>query len=236
MDCKEFRELIQDYLDGEIKDSKKQEFEGHLLTCEKCREEFEKAQMVKTALQDRLKELPSAAFLESQILERIRRKRYTRYSAIAVAAAVIISIAIGFISTDMRKITRKIETPVNVKYVKGTENLENKGVKSVKRIVQKVEKQQKKEISPLPEKKAKVTLVFPQDGDIIDEIGQVVLYVKPGVEKFTLFIDGEEKDLEMKRENDLVFIPLNILEDGPHSLTIESSETEEVIFYKEGKG
>lgn len=100
MDCKMFEDNISSYLDGELKDIDKIEFELHLLKCKNCRQKYENMiNIVKLIKEKKEVELPED--YHNILMEKVKIQKRRLYNNLktlsSIAAALLLIISSMFI-------------------------------------------------------------------------------------------------------------------------------------------
>ena len=93
--CNLMEELMFDYIDGEISEADKKQFDAHVLLCENCRKEFQARKNTVSAIADARYNLESslAAALMPQI-KIIQRQNFMKVFGTVVAAAAVFAVVI----------------------------------------------------------------------------------------------------------------------------------------------
>lgn len=112
MNCNEFNEKISLYIDNQLNDMQKKEFEQHLNSCDKCKNDYNQmVQILEFARDCEQEELPSnyKATLREKLEEcqrsNVKKKRinWKKYSAIAAGLLVIVTSVSLLSSSDMKQ-------------------------------------------------------------------------------------------------------------------------------------
>lgn len=110
MSCKKYKKQIISYLDGELHQDMATEFEAHLNSCESCRIELERFQMIDQLIETEKSEFKADAFMSARVLAKINNKaamsstvgislRYLTLATLA-AAGIAVGILIGTLYTS----------------------------------------------------------------------------------------------------------------------------------------
>jgi hypothetical protein len=101
MDCKEAREKLLEYLEGELDLDDKMHLEVHLFTCAACLDEIRAMEALRSAVASLPVPDPSPGFagrLHARIEEESRPRRFTRFGAYLLSpawAAAILAVVLG---------------------------------------------------------------------------------------------------------------------------------------------
>ncbi len=80
MDCKQMRELLTAYLDGEVTLQEKAQIEAHLSGCSKCQAELEALSATRTSLRGLMKSTAEEVYPSPQIWEQVQSRLDTKGS------------------------------------------------------------------------------------------------------------------------------------------------------------
>lgn len=100
MNCSEFRQMLDAYIDGELDENQRKAFAAHAEKCDDCREQMRAAEQLRDILsqmdEDIAVPLPAQAAWRSAVRKEAARKRMKRlYSAVgAVAAACVLTLGV----------------------------------------------------------------------------------------------------------------------------------------------
>ena len=122
--CKEFEDLIEEYIDNELDGEKKLKFEEHIKTCPACREELEFSKMLRQSVGEIKLPEPPADFLdrvnaaldkELNVIEPPRKTKFLIFSRrwqTAAAACLVVAAFLGVNLIELNEGARKhIDTP-----------------------------------------------------------------------------------------------------------------------------
>ena len=107
MECNKFRELIFEYLDGELDDNTVKEFEKHMKSCENCKKELDAyKKIIESVGEMPMEELPNGYCgrlhekLNVAAVESKRKKRNNIFKFVGIAACFFV-VAIGMLATGI---------------------------------------------------------------------------------------------------------------------------------------
>lgn len=128
MNCNEFIEYISSYIDGEMTEIEKKEFELHILSCHKCRQEYEDMiKIMKTIKKQEQVELPDNYRLElrRKLKEVAKEERKINWRTISSVAAglIILIISISMFSDNLPFIGQKDYLTKSAENVGSQENV-----------------------------------------------------------------------------------------------------------------
>ena len=122
--CKEFENLVEEYIDNELDSEKKLEFEEHIKTCPACREELEFSKMLRQSVGEIELPEPPADFLdrvnaaldkELNAIEPPKKTKlpiFSRRWQTAAAACLVVAAFLGVNLMELNEGSRKhIDTP-----------------------------------------------------------------------------------------------------------------------------
>ncbi len=136
--CEQCRDLIEQYLDGVIADTQLEELKTHTKTCDACREEFERCNLMQRVIKDAFAGRTSAEEAKETLLGRLSEQdvRHVReittgqsrvgWMRTAVAASILLAVglAIGFAvgRADLGKqgVALAAEVPIQIGNLEGT--------------------------------------------------------------------------------------------------------------------
>lgn len=128
MNCNEFIENISSYIDGEMTEIEKKEFELHILSCHNCRQEYEDMiKILKIVKKQEQAELPDNYRLElrRKLKEAAKEEKKINWRAISSIAAglIILIISISMFSDNLPFIGEKDYLTKSTKNVSPQENM-----------------------------------------------------------------------------------------------------------------
>ena len=80
-----------------------------------------------------------------------------------------------------------------------------------------------------------IYLVFPDEGDVIEETGEIVFYLNRDIDRIVFNVDGVEYVHNGGKAGDIITIPFSPEEPGPHNLKIVKPIETAVVFYSLGE-
>jgi hypothetical protein len=106
MDCRKFQDIMSFYIDDQLDNIEKKEFELHLLTCEKCRKEYEDMLTILNEIKGEEVELPENFQVSLRHkLEKVSHKKGKGFNfkkfSLAVAGIIILLISYALIPKTM---------------------------------------------------------------------------------------------------------------------------------------
>ena len=234
MDCERLTDqLLQAYMDGELDDPTMSQIREHLNACPHCKERYNKAMKAVETLRKAF-HVPSPDGLSEKILTSIRRRNIRRRTVIALAASLVLMIGLVLFTLPRvgEEITRT-ETPI-----------QKETFETVKRNRLPEKKPQKGLEAPSKERRALVEridvpniyLVFPSEGDVLEETGEIVFYLEENVDSIIFNIDGVVYMRKGGKAGDIITIPFKAEEEGPHNLKVVKPIETAVVFYSLGEG
>ncbi len=117
MRCKQYRNRLDDYLDGDMAPGLRTAFEAHAEECEKCRAATTSAREIQKALRQ-IPVPPMQPGFASQAIDRaIKQRNHHRHGFVAgfssaLAASLILALFIGGLVTENGQPTQQAVTPV----------------------------------------------------------------------------------------------------------------------------
>ncbi len=136
-ECKKYKELIMEKIDGEISDNDKIQLEIHIKSCEDCNIYLRKMERIKKATDSLIYDIPP--FLEEKIMSKIAEKEYKqpvfvfdfrRVFAYAVSFSVILFISVFLIYNKFDNKTVQLSDISVTKEVKISKQAKNTELKS----------------------------------------------------------------------------------------------------------
>lgn len=114
MSCEDFEMLMADALGGELAESDRARFEGHLAFCATCRDEYQS--MVGAV--DRMRLLPgsnrvSEAIGREAVSASVGQRRRSRMAIVyRYAASVLLAFSAGYVFRGEARIASQVDTPI----------------------------------------------------------------------------------------------------------------------------
>jgi hypothetical protein len=102
--CDEIKNLLDEYISGELDDTVKTEVEQHLAACSACNAEYNALKALKSELKSLAEPLPEK--YEARLISKIRKHKRTRFVNVlgaSVAAAVVLVCAVGIGMDEFHK-------------------------------------------------------------------------------------------------------------------------------------
>ncbi|WP_425446557.1 DUF4349 domain-containing protein [Dethiothermospora halolimnae] len=140
MRCNEFNNKISFYIDGELTNIEKKEFEIHLMECDRCRKEYQNMIKIIKLTQDDVIELPNNYHekLKGQLrqVSGPKGKRKNLLKAVSSLAAVLILVVglYSFMKTDFNSNDTAIDHRNEIKITNQAITAKDKGFKEAKKL------------------------------------------------------------------------------------------------------
>lgn len=222
-ECKKYKELIMESIDGEINNNDKIYLDTHLQSCEDCKIYFRKMERIKKATNSLIYDIPP--FMEEKIMSKIMEEHkrpifvfdFSRAFAYAASFSLILFISIFLIYNRFDNKTIKLSDIPTIseiqisKQAKSNESLQKryKSVEIKSEIAQDINKQNKQkninsQMQVVLEKEQKIAL---NSKDIINEKTQI----KPVQDYNVKKIDTIQPGLAVAKVTPIPPIPYNPL-------------------------
>lgn len=95
MECRDFEEQIDDWLDGPLEAARQKSIQEHLDLCPGCRRRREHAFVVQSALRVLAAPAPRPGFVEQTLSRATRARVVAGYRRAAIAATLVLGVAVG---------------------------------------------------------------------------------------------------------------------------------------------
>ena len=233
MECRELTdELLQAYIDGELDEVTMRKVEEHLNTCPLCRERYKKGMEIAEHLKEGFHVEPPEN-LSDIILNNVKRRAYRRKTTLALAASIAFIIGLMFFAFPKGgRETAQQQKPVCKEKV---EIVQKTQIPEEQVIPQKKTTNKKQPLTTEKGDTSNIYLVFPDEGDVIEETGEIVFYLNRDIDRIVFNVDGVEYVHNGGKAGDIITIPFSPEEPGPHNLKIVKPIETAVVFYSLGE-
>ena len=129
--CETAKELIDKALDGTIETSERAELEAHTQTCQACREELQRLELMQEVIGDAFSSQTEAAQAQARIMAQlsdqtrpsiyraVRRPAYWARTAVAAGIMLVAGLALGIVIERRPQRLDLVEVPMHIGHLEG---------------------------------------------------------------------------------------------------------------------